>query len=154
MSFHILVLGLLVILRSTCYFLSKVNIWNFNCAWATAFIFDSRRDVLVKALMFFWDRKCLDLRVARTPNPRIHAQCSNHLSYQGQTFAVSIVTGMTYICRKQFPVLLWPLSSCGAHLLCFGSSVIVTSIVSLLPTAADQSHSLSCQGQVWGPLHP
>ena len=31
------------------------------------------------------DRKCLDLRGARTPNLRIHAECSNHLSYQGQT---------------------------------------------------------------------
>ena len=36
----------------------------------------------------FWDRKCLDLRGIRTPNLRIHAECSNHLSYQGQTFAV------------------------------------------------------------------
>ena len=34
----------------TCfiYFWSKVNIWNANCARATAFIFDSRTDVLVK----------------------------------------------------------------------------------------------------------
>ena len=36
----------------------------------------------------FWDRKCLDLRGTRTPNLRIHAECSNLLSYQGQTFAV------------------------------------------------------------------
>ena len=35
----------------------------------------------------FWDRKCLDLRGTRTPNLRIHAECSNHLGYQGQTFA-------------------------------------------------------------------
>ena len=35
-----------------------------------------------------WDRKCLDLRGTRTPNLWIHAECSNHLSYQGQTFAV------------------------------------------------------------------
>ena len=33
----------------------------------------------------FWDRKCLDLRGARTSNLRIHAECSNHLSYQGQS---------------------------------------------------------------------
>ena len=39
--------------------------------------------------MFMWkcqsfsDRKCLDLRGTRTPNLRIHAECSNHLSYQG-----------------------------------------------------------------------
>ena len=36
----------------------------------------------------FWDRKCLDLRGTRTPNLLIHAECSNHLSYQGQEFAV------------------------------------------------------------------
>ena len=34
----------------------------------------------------FWDRKCLDLRTTRTPSLRIHAECSNYLSYQGQTF--------------------------------------------------------------------
>ena len=33
---------------SISYFWSKVNIWNVNCAWATAFIFDTRTDVLVK----------------------------------------------------------------------------------------------------------
>ena len=36
----------------------------------------------------FWDRKCHDLRKTRTLNLRIHAECSNHLSHQGQTFAV------------------------------------------------------------------
>ena len=36
----------------------------------------------------FWDRKCLDLRGTRTPNLRIHAECCNLSSYQGQTFAV------------------------------------------------------------------
>ena len=36
----------------------------------------------------FWDRKCLDLRGTRTPSLRIHAECSNHLSYQGQTFII------------------------------------------------------------------
>ena len=44
--------------------------------------------------VFFWkcqsfsDRKCLDLRGTRTLNLRIHAECWNLLSYQGQTFAV------------------------------------------------------------------
>ena len=31
-----------------CYLLSKVNIWNVDCARATTFIFDARTDVLVK----------------------------------------------------------------------------------------------------------
>ena len=61
-------------------FWSKVNILNVNCARATAFIFDTRQS--------FWDRKCTDLRGTRTPNIRIHAECSKLLSYQGQTFAV------------------------------------------------------------------
>ena len=34
----------------------------------------------------FWDRKYLDLRGTRTPNLRIHAECFNLLTYQGQTF--------------------------------------------------------------------
>ena len=41
-----------------------------------------------ESVKVFWDRKCLDLRGTRTPNLRIHAECSNLLSYQGQTFAV------------------------------------------------------------------
>ena len=34
------------------YFLSRDNIWNFNCARATAFIFDTRTGVLVKVSKF------------------------------------------------------------------------------------------------------
>ena len=68
-------------------FLSKANIWNVNCARATTFIFDTQTGVLVKVSKF-WDRKCLNLKGTRTPNLRIHAECSNLLSYQGQTFAV------------------------------------------------------------------
>ena len=59
------------------YFWSKVNFWNVNCVRATASICES-----------FWDRKCFDRRGTRTPNLRIQAECSNHLRYQGQTFAV------------------------------------------------------------------
>ena len=43
------------------YFLSKVNIWNFNRARVTAFIFDSRT---------FLDRKCLDMRGHEPPTFR------------------------------------------------------------------------------------
>ena len=38
----------------------------------------------------FRDRKCLYLRGTRTPNLQIYAEYSNHLTYQGQTFAVHI----------------------------------------------------------------
>ena len=31
---------------------SKVNIWNVNCVWATAFTFDTRKGVLVKVSKF------------------------------------------------------------------------------------------------------
>ena len=79
--------SLLVRLTMNLYFWSKVNIWNVSCARATAFIFDIRTGVLVK-VSNCWDRKCLDLRGTLTPNLRIHAEWSNLLSYQGQTFAV------------------------------------------------------------------
>ena len=48
----------------------------------------THKRVFLRKCQSFWDRKCLDLRGTRTPNLRIHAECSNHLSYQGQTFAV------------------------------------------------------------------
>ena len=34
------------------YFWCKVNIWNVDCSWETAFIFGTRTDVLVKASKF------------------------------------------------------------------------------------------------------
>ena len=63
-----------------CYLSSKVNIWNVNYVQATAFIFDTRTDVLVKLSII------LSLKMSRpdedsNPNLRIHAECSNHLSY-------------------------------------------------------------------------
>ena len=89
-------------------FWRKVNIWNINCVQATALIFDTRTDVLVKVSKFlrqkmsrpegrererlslsaFLVTEDINLRGARTCNLRIHAECSSHLSYQGQTFAV------------------------------------------------------------------
>ena len=69
------------------YFWSKVSIWNDNCVRATAFIFTHERVFLWKC-QSFWDRKCLHLRGTRTPDLRIDAECSNLLSYPGQTFAV------------------------------------------------------------------
>ena len=36
----------------------------------------------------FGGRKYIDPKGDSNPNLRIHAECSNHLSYQGQTFAV------------------------------------------------------------------
>ena len=33
----------------------------------------------------------LDPRVTRTPNRLIHAECSNHFSYQGRTFAAHVL---------------------------------------------------------------
>ena len=63
------------------YFWSKVNTWNVNCVWATAFTFDTRTVVLGKVSKF------LRQKMSRTPNLRINAECSNLLSYQGETFA-------------------------------------------------------------------
>ena len=49
--------------------------------------FSTHERVFLWKSQSFWDRKCLDLRGTWTPNLRIHAECSNLLSYQGQTFA-------------------------------------------------------------------
>ena len=70
------------------YFLSKVNIWNVNCVRGQQHSFSTHVRVFLWKCQSFWDRKCIDLRGTRTPNLLIHAECSNLLSYQGQTFAV------------------------------------------------------------------
>ena len=51
-------------------------------------LFSTHERMFLWKCQSFWGRKCLELRGTRTPNLRIHAECSNHLSYQGQTFAV------------------------------------------------------------------
>ena len=76
-----------ILKQQDIFYWSKVNIWNINCARATAFIFDTRTGVFVKV------SKILRQKMSRpegdsNPNLRIHAECSNLLSYQGQTFAV------------------------------------------------------------------
>ena len=50
--------------------------------------FSTHERVFLGKCQSLWDRKCLDLRGTRTPNLPIRAECSNLLSYQGQTFAV------------------------------------------------------------------
>ena len=50
--------------------------------------FSTHERVFLWKCQSYWDRKCVDLRGTRTPNLRIHDECSNLLSYQGQTFAV------------------------------------------------------------------
>ena len=71
-----------------CFVFFQVKLaFEMLTARATAFIFDTRTDVLVKV------SKVLRQKLSRperdsNPNLRIHAECSNHLSYQGQTFAV------------------------------------------------------------------
>ena len=49
--------------------------------------FSTHERMLLRKCQSFWDRKCLDLRRTWTPNLRIHAECSNHFSYQGQIFS-------------------------------------------------------------------
>ena len=55
------------------YFLSKVNIWNVNCVWATAF-FSTHESMFLWKCQSFRERKYLDMRGARTFNLRIHAE--------------------------------------------------------------------------------
>ena len=48
--------------------------------------FSTHERMILWKCQSFWDRKGLELRGIRTPNLQIHAECSNHLSYQGQIF--------------------------------------------------------------------
>ena len=66
------------------YFWSKVNIWYVNCA-RQQHSFSTHERVFLWKCQGFWDRKCLDLKGSWTSNHPIHAECSNLLSYQGQT---------------------------------------------------------------------
>ena len=71
------------------YYWSKVNILNVNCVLARSMHIWHTNGCCCECVKGFWGRKCLDLRGTRTPNLRIHAECSNNnLSHQGQTFAV------------------------------------------------------------------
>ena len=84
-------------------FLKLVNIWNVNCARETG-VFSTHE--LMWKCQSFWDRKCLDLKWTRTPNLQIHAECSNHLSYQGQTFAAPCFFKTSSSCIVIFEVKL------------------------------------------------
>ena len=67
---------------------------SFMATYEMLIMCGQQHSFLTHKRMFLWkcrrfkDRKCIKLRRARTPNLRIHAKWSNHLSYQGQTFAV------------------------------------------------------------------
>ena len=63
----------------------------------------------------FWNRKCVDLMGTRTPNLQIHAKCSNHLSYLGQTFPVPYFLAATKQLYKWFNPSVCP-SVCPSHL--------------------------------------
>ena len=78
------------------YFWSKVNIWNVTCAWTISFIFDTRTGVLGKVSKFL-GQKMSRPEGDSNPNLRIHAECSNLLSYQGQTFAVPCYTDPAWL---------------------------------------------------------
>ena len=60
--------------------LSKVNIWNVNCVRSTAFIIDTRKNVLVKVSKFLRQKICRP-EGDSNPNLRIHAESSKHFSY-------------------------------------------------------------------------
>ena len=76
--------------------------------------FSTHERVFLGKCQSFWDRKCRDLRGARTPNLRIHVECSNLLSYQGQTFAK----------YKYFLSWTYSLVKCG--LFCSGPNLLMT----------------------------
>ena len=63
------------------------NIGNVNFVRGTAFVLDTWKGVLLKASMFL-RQKMSRPKWDSNPNLRMHVDCSNHLRYQGQTFAV------------------------------------------------------------------
>ena len=98
------------------YFWSKVNIWYVNCARATAFIFDTRTGALVKVSKFL-GQKMSRPEGDSNPQPSDSTECSNLLSYQGQTFAVPCfwavalavlckLSSMNFICKMSI-VVFW-----------------------------------------------
>ena len=69
------------------YLRRRVNIWTVKCAREQAFILDTRTGVRVK-LSTFLREKMSRSEGDSTPQPSDSCECSNHLRYQGQTFAV------------------------------------------------------------------
>ena len=82
----------------------STDIFQIKLTFETLTVSGQQHSFLTHERMFLikrqssWNRKCLDLRGTRTPNLRIHAECSNHSSYQGQTFAVPHFCNMHAAC--------------------------------------------------------
>ena len=84
--------------------------------------FSAHERVFLWKCQSFWDRKCLDLRGTRTPNLRIHAECSILLSYQGQTFAVQRFEH--WLCRYRYflsKINIWYVNCARATAFIFGT---------------------------------
>ena len=62
----------------------KISIWNINCVWAKAFIFDSRFYVLEKTLKFLRHKMS---RSVGELTPNYSCRMLYQLGYRGQTFA-------------------------------------------------------------------
>ena len=80
-----------------CFFITgsgSTNIWEVKLTFEMLTGRGQQHSFSTQKRMFLWKYrnflciKCLDLRETRTSNLRIHAECSNHLSCQGHTFAV------------------------------------------------------------------
>ena len=84
---------------------------------------------------FFWkcqhflrDEKYLDLRGTRTPNLRIHAECSNHFSYQGQAFAAPSSWILALATNKETPKYMNTNGICILHFVIFGNRQLLFDI--------------------------
>ena len=83
-------------------FLSKLPLWSPLLPYTSIFevkltfdmltvrgqqhSFSTHGRVFLWKCQSFWDRKCLDLRGTRTPNLRIHAECSNLVDMQSSPY--------------------------------------------------------------------
>ena len=107
------------------YFWSKVNMWNVKLTVRRQqHSFSTYERVFWGKCQIFWGRKCPDLRGTRTPNIRIHAECSNLLNYHGQTFAVPCGWILALLRQKMpyLPISLFRI--CIIHIIFFYNNAV------------------------------
>ena len=75
-------------------FFKKVNIWNVNCARATAFIFDTRTGVLAKVSKFLRQKMS---RPEGDSNPQPSDSCRMRLTFWAITFEMLTVHGQQFM---------------------------------------------------------
>ena len=108
--------------------------------------FSTRERMFLWKCQGFWDRKCVNLRGTRTPNLRIHVECSNHLTYQGQTFAVTClwILGLAVNCCAF--IIVWDAITLISTFVNGGIDIFEVKLTFEMLTVRGQQHSFSTYG--------